>query len=49
MKESADLRDYVNRRINELSLEELWSKEDGVLMMDIDPGAWREGHRKIVE
>ena len=48
MQVSEDLKDFLTRRGRELSAEQAWSREDGVLSIGTDPTEWTEGHQEIV-
>jgi hypothetical protein len=48
MQVSEDLKDFLTRRIRELSAEKAWSCEDGVLSIGTDPTEWTEGYEEIV-
>ena len=48
MQESADLKDFIIRRYQELGHEKAWSREDGVLLISTDPMEWTEGYEDFV-
>jgi hypothetical protein len=49
MKESADLMDFLTRRAQDLSMEEFYSREDGVLEIGHGIENWTVGNEAICE